>query len=227
MCSACDFTVLPADICNRSPGFSTGSCRLLPGSTGTSEQPWSNHGHDRLWLMNDRPAIPDRAAALPPGPGSGYGLLFLLVAGESGLVVSADCRHTIPLMHRSRRPRPRRSALLAFLDLVRALPRSPGHDERGRAPPMLRSAENQPGAVSNSPYRVGHRLLRPSSSDPSPLEPTSARSRSSCDWPALTCRYDNAPRTQVQSATGETLQTTGFRGSQRSGPGQCNQPRPA
>ena len=101
--SACDFTVLPAEICNRSPGFGTGSCRLLPGSTGTSEQPWSNHGRDRLWLMNDRPAIPDRAAALPLSPGGGYGLLFLLVAGESGLVVPADSRQTIPPMHRSRR----------------------------------------------------------------------------------------------------------------------------
>jgi hypothetical protein len=31
-------------------------------------------------------------------------------------------------------------ARLAFLDLVRALPQPPGHDERGGAPPMLRSA---------------------------------------------------------------------------------------
>ena len=47
-------------------------------------------------------------------------------------------------------------ALLAFLDLVRALPQPPGHDERGVAPPMLRSAGDRPGAVSNSPYRGQH-----------------------------------------------------------------------
>ena len=64
--SACGFVVLPREICDRFPGFSAGSCRLLPGSTGTSEQPWSNHGHDRLWLMSDRPTVPDGAAALPP-----------------------------------------------------------------------------------------------------------------------------------------------------------------
>ena len=76
--------------------------------TGTSEQPRSNDRQDRLWLMNDRPAIPDEAEGLPPGPGGGYGLLFLLVAGESCPVVPASSTHTIPLMHRSRRPRLRR-----------------------------------------------------------------------------------------------------------------------
>ena len=106
--SACGFTVLPGEICDRFPSFSAGSCRPLPGSARTSEQPWSDHGHDRLWLMNDRPTIPDEADGLPPGPGGGYGLLFLLVAGESALVVPAGSTRTIPLLRRSRQPRLRR-----------------------------------------------------------------------------------------------------------------------
>ena len=65
------------------------------------EQPWSNHGHDHLWLMSHRPAIPNGAGELPPGLGGGYGLLFLLVAGENGVVVPVGSGYTIPLMHRS------------------------------------------------------------------------------------------------------------------------------
>ena len=60
--AACGDRRSPCRVC-------TGSCRLVPGRTGTSEQPWSNHGHDRLWLMSDRPAIPDGAAELPARPG--------------------------------------------------------------------------------------------------------------------------------------------------------------
>ena len=94
MRSSCYFMVLPAEICGRFPGLvpvRAGCYRAVPGHP-------SNHGHDRLWVMNDRPAVPDGAAGLPLGPGGGYGLLFLLVAGESGLVVPVDSMHTIPLL---------------------------------------------------------------------------------------------------------------------------------
>ena len=90
---------LPAEICDRFPGFSTGSYRLLPGRAGTSEQPWSNPGHDRLWLMSDRLTTPDGEPGLPPGPGGGHGLLFLLVAGGRPRGASGLHAHH-PLMHR-------------------------------------------------------------------------------------------------------------------------------
>jgi len=82
-------------------------CSTCTGRAGTSEQPWSNHGHDRPWLMNDRPAIPDGAAALPPGPGRVTVCCFCWWQGEwprgaSGLHAYHPASASVPSTTNSR-----------------------------------------------------------------------------------------------------------------------------